>query len=56
MTQKARLKKNRKKVKGIAVKKNKDQDAVQKVTRTYGGGVTVVTYKKRGSKNDDSGG
>lgn len=48
MAQRVRRKKNRNKVKGTAIKKNKDQDAVQKVTRTYGGGVTVVTYKKEG--------
>lgn len=56
MAQKVRRQKNRNKVKGVAVKKNKNPDAVQKVTRIYGGGVTVVTYKKKGKKNNDSGG
>lgn len=50
MTQKGRVNKNRKKVKKIAVKKNKDPDSVRKITHTYGGGVTVVTYKKMGIK------
>lgn len=51
MSQKVRVKKKRSKVKGIAIKKNKSSDT-RLVTKTYGGGVSVTTYKKEG-KNDN---
>lgn len=51
MTQKARLKKKRRTVKGIAIKKNKDPEAVRKITKNYGN-IQVTTYQKKGDDED----
>lgn len=52
MAQRVRRQKNRKKVKGIAIKKNVNSNNSRLVTKSYGGGVKVTTYKKEG-KNDN---
>lgn len=45
MGQRIRMKKNRKKAKGVAVRKNTNPNAVQKIEKV-GGGVRVVSYEK----------
>lgn len=54
MGQRVRRQKNRKKVKGVAIRKNSNTELEQKVTK-YGGGVRVVTYKKKWNKKNDGG-
>ena len=50
MAQRIRRQKNRKKVKGVAIKKN--SDTMRKVTKNYGGNVLVTTYKKKDGNED----
>lgn len=50
MAQRVRRQKNRKKVKGVAIKKNNNENTVRTVTQKYGN-VKVTTYKKKG-END----
>lgn len=45
MAQRIRKQRNRKKVKGVAVRKNTNQNAIQKIEKV-GGGVRVVSYEK----------
>lgn len=49
MGQKIRTKKNRKKAKGVAVRKNTNPNAVQKIEKVNGG-VRVVSYEKKSKK------
>lgn len=46
MAQRVRKQKNRKKAKGVAVRKNTNPNAVQKISKVNGG-VRVVSYEKK---------
>lgn len=54
MGQRVRMKKNRKKAKGVAVRKNTNPNAVQKIEK-IGGGVRVVSYGKLKKMNKKRG-
>lgn len=49
MAQRVRRQKNRKKVIGVAIKKNNNPNVVRTVTKKYGN-VKVITYKKKGDE------
>lgn len=53
MAQRVRRKKNRKKVIGVAIKKNNNPNVVRTVTKKYGN-VKVITYKKKGDEIIDA--
>lgn len=51
MAQRVRRQRNRKKVVGVAIKKNNNPDTIRTITKKYGN-VKVTTYKKKGDEND----
>lgn len=53
MAQRIRRQKNRNKVKGVAIKKNKKPNVERKITVRYGN-VKVTTYGKNKNKKRDS--
>lgn len=53
MAQRVRRQKNRKKVIGVAIKKNNNPNVVRTVTKKYGN-VKVITYKKKGDEIIDA--
>lgn len=50
MGQKVRRKKNRSKVKGVAIKKNNNKNSVRTVEKQYGN-VTVITVEGKGENS-----